>query len=99
MTTRPILGVDFSGAALAGEKIWIARAHFDNQKLVFDELNSAAALPGGAPAREVALTALVEYIQSLEAPICGFDFPFSLQSDELDPAQLARLGDFAARAI
>ncbi len=84
MTTRPILGVDFSGAALAGEKIWIARAHFSNQKLVFDDLTSAADLPGGAPERDSALRSLVAYIGSFEAPICGFDFPFSLQADELD---------------
>ena len=84
MTNRPILGIDFSGAALAGEKIWIARAHFDNEKLVFDELSSAANLPGGAPNRDSALKALVETIQSFDAPICGFDFPFSLQTDEID---------------
>ena len=84
MTTRPILGIDFSGAALAGEKIWLARAHFKNEKLVFAELRNAANLPGGAPEREAALKALVQYIQSFEAPICGFDFPFSLQFDELD---------------
>ena len=86
MITRPILGVDFSGAALAGEKIWIARAHLENEKLVFAELQCAADLPAGAPARDAALNALVETIQSFEAPICGFDFPFSLQHDELDAA-------------
>ena len=84
MTTRPILGIDFSGAALAGEKIWLARAHFGNEKLVFDELNPAANLPDGAPQRDAALSALVRYIQSFDAPICGFDFPFSLQADEID---------------
>lgn len=84
MTTRPILGIDFAGAALAGEKIWIARAHLEDEKLVFAELRNAASLPGGAPQRDAALTALVRTIQSLEAPICGFDFPFSLQAAELD---------------
>ena len=84
MATRPIIGIDFSGAALAGTKIWIARAHLDDAKLVFDELISAADLPGSAPERDVALASLVEYIRSFEAPVCGFDFPFSLQADELD---------------
>ena len=84
MTTRPILGIDFSGAALAGEKIWVARAHYRDQTLVFDELHRAADLPDGAPQREAALNALVVYIQSFAAPICGFDFPFSLQADEID---------------
>ena len=86
MTTRPILGVDFSGAALAGDKIWIARAHFQNENLVFDELLPARDLPGGAPARDAALAALAKYIRDLEAPVCGFDFPFSLQHGELDRA-------------
>lgn len=84
MTTRPILGIDFSGAALAGEKIWLARAQLKNEKLVFAELISAANLPAGAPQRDAALTALVKTIGGFDAPICGFDFPFSLQSNELD---------------
>ena len=110
MTTRPILGVDFSGAALAGEKIWLARAHFDGEKLVFSELRNAANLPGGAPQREAALKALVAYIQSFEAPICGFDFPFSLQANELDapnwrdwalslPARFAGADEFRAAYV
>ena len=84
MTTRPILGIDFSGAARAGDKIWLARAHYEGQTLVFDELQSAAALPGGASERDAALNALTKYIQSFDAPICGFDFPFSLRADEVD---------------
>ncbi len=86
MTTRPILGVDFSGAALAGEKIWIAHAQIEDEKLVIHQLHRVADLPDGAPQRDIALAALVTNIQSFEAPICGFDFPFSLQADELDRA-------------
>ena len=81
---RPILGIDFSGAALAGQKIWVTRAHFCNENLVFQELRSAADLPGGAPEREAALNALRAWIQTLPAPICGFDFPFSLEASEID---------------
>lgn len=86
MTTRPILGIDFSGAALAGEKIWVAHAQIENETLVVHSLQSAANLRAGAPERDAALLALVNYIQSFEAPICGFDFPFSLRADELDAA-------------
>ncbi len=86
MTIRPILGVDFSGAALAGDKIWIARAHYRNEHLVFDELLPARDLPASTPQRDVAVAALVKYLQSFDAPICGFDFPFSLKSDEIDRA-------------
>lgn len=107
MTTRPILGVDFSGAALAGDKIWIARAHFDGENLVFDELSPARDLPGSAPQRDAALASLVQYIESFAAPICGFDFPFALQADELDrpdwrdwvtqtPARFADADEFRA---
>ena len=84
MTTRPILGIDFSGAALAGQKIWVARAHLHGEKLVVDELRPALDLPGGAPRRDVALNALRAWIGSFSAPICGFDFPFSLAADEID---------------
>ncbi len=84
MTTRPILGIDFSGAALAGEKIWVAHAQIEDETLVIREIHRAADLPDGAPQRDAALNALVKYIGTFEAPICGFDFPFSLQSDELD---------------
>ena len=84
MTNRPIIGIDFSGAARAGEKIWVAHAQFDSEKLVIHELQSAANLPDGAPERDAALNALTTWLLSFEAPICGFDFPFSLQSDELD---------------
>ena len=84
MTTRPIIGVDFSGAALAGDKIWIARAHFQDENLIFDELLPARDLPASSSQRDAALPALTKYIQSLAAPICGFDFPFSLQAGELD---------------
>ena len=78
------MGIDFSGAARAGEKIWVARAHIENEKLVVHQLQSAAELPGGAPERDVALVALATWLLSFEAPVCGFDFPFSLRSDELD---------------
>ena len=84
MTTRPIIGIDFSGAALAGEKIWVAHAQIENEKLVVQQLQSASDLPNGAPQRDIALAALTAWLLSFEAPICGFDFPFSLQSDELD---------------
>ena len=110
MTTRPIIGVDFSGAALAGDKIWIARAHFADDVLVFDELSPARDLPDGASERDAALPALTKYIQSFAAPICGFDFPFSLQADELDrdtwrdwvlqtPARFADADSFRAAYI
>lgn len=73
-----ILGIDFSGAALAGEKIWVARGRLGKQGLEFDFLDRAANLPGGASEREAALGALVQWLESHEHAACGFDFPFSL---------------------
>ncbi len=110
MTTRPIIGVDFSGAALAGDKIWIARAHYQNENLIFDELSPARDLPNSASERDVALLALVKYIENFDAPICGFDVPFSLKSDEIDranwrdwvlslPARFAGADEFRAAYI
>ena len=57
-----ILGVDFSGAVQAGQKIWVSRAHFDGEKLCFDFLERAADLPGGSPNRNDALDALRSWI-------------------------------------
>lgn len=85
-STRPILGIDFSGAALAGQKIWVAGAHCEGETLVFDQLARAADLPAGAPERDGALKALCAWIQTFEAPVCGFDFPFSLAAPEVDAA-------------
>ena len=107
MTNRPIIGIDFSGAALAGEKIWVAHAQFEDDKLVVRALQSAATLPDGAPSRDVALAALTAWLLAFEAPICGFDFPFSLQTNEIDrphwrdwvlslPARFASADEFRA---
>lgn len=78
MFIQTILGVDFSGAALAGLKIWLARATIEDGVLRVHKLQRAADLPNSSPAREKALPTLVETVCGFEAPICGFDFPFSL---------------------
>lgn len=77
-----ILGVDFSGAQNAGEKIWIAHAAVENtgtgRVLRVLSLQRACELSGGATEREAALRATREYILSFKNAVCGFDFPFSL---------------------
>lgn len=83
MTQRTILGVDFSGAILAGEKIWVSRARWDGKALIFDTLENATQLPGGAPERDTALPALRGWIEGHENAACGLDFPFSLEHEEL----------------
>ena len=95
---RPILGVDFSGAALAGEKIWVSRCHFDGETLNFDGLERAADLPSGSAERDGALAALRSWILSHESAACGLDFPFSLAREAIeDPDYASWLENFAAR--
>jgi hypothetical protein len=79
-----ILGVDFSGAALAGEKIWVARGRFNGTRLEFDFLERASNLPDGAPERETALKALCAWIGANPDAACGLDFPFSLVREAID---------------
>jgi len=93
-----ILGVDFSGAVQAGQKIWVSRAHFDGEKLCFDFLERAADLPGGSPNRNDALDALRSWISSHDCAACGLDFPFALPKEALGEENYATwLQNFAAR--
>jgi hypothetical protein len=95
---KTILGVDFSGAALAGEKIWVSRAIFDGATLRFDFLERAADLPYGASEREAAISALRHWVSSHSGAICGLDFPFSLEKSALSEQNYADwLQNFAAR--
>ena len=73
-----ILGVDFSGAHLAGEKIWIAHAEVEGGVLRVHSLQRACELSGSNMERETALRATREYISTFENAACGFDFPFSI---------------------
>lgn len=80
MTKIPhtILGVDFSGAHLAGEKIWIAHAEVAGGVLRILSLQRAEELPEGGSERDIALRATRQYLSGFPNAVCGFDFPFSL---------------------
>lgn len=80
---RPIFGADFSGARLAGEKIWLARAHFDGEKLRIEHLWRADELPGSGLEREIAMKALVRVLGAEPGAVAGLDFPFSLARESL----------------
>jgi len=82
-----IIGVDFSGAALAGEKIWVAEGYVDGDSLKISCLERAAYLPTGSLERENALPALVAWLQTFQNAYVGFDFPFALQKSNLKPHQ------------
>jgi hypothetical protein len=73
-----IYGVDFSGAALAGQNAWVASFDLDRAKrLTLVELRSLEALAGTAE-RGPALAHLVARIRASEDALWGIDFPFGL---------------------
>ena len=79
MTAAPrVLGVDFSGARNAGNKIWIAEAIMTSHGIDIVSCQPARDLPGGATHRGRALAALVKHLAEQTDAIAGFDFPFSL---------------------
>lgn len=80
MTKIPttILGVDFSGAQNAGEKIWICHSETVGGALHIQSLQRASELPDSSTQRELALNATREFVSSFPNAVCGFDFPFSL---------------------
>jgi hypothetical protein len=73
-----VYGVDFSGAANAGRKIWIAGGSIVGETFKFEVGRRIADAPSYAPERERALAALRRFV-TREAPcVVGLDFPFGL---------------------
>lgn len=73
-----VLGVDFSGGALAGRKIWIASGSLGHGVLKIDRVCRAEDLPGSAAQRAPALAALVAHLATQTDAAIGLDFPVSL---------------------
>lgn len=89
-----VYGVDFSGAADAGKRIWIAEATVQQEFLSVRACYPARELPGSGVGREAALAALRDLIASRRDAVFGIDVPFGL------PAVLVtetRWVDFATR--
>ncbi len=78
MARRRVLGVDFSGAVDAGNKIWIADAIVTKTGIEIRSCRRARDLPGGAPDRDRALRALADHLALQADAVAGLDFPFSL---------------------
>lgn len=72
-----VYGVDFSGAKLAGENIWIARVVPRRGRGELIELSRLRALCG-TDDREPALAHLVGLIAASAGALWGMDFPFGL---------------------
>jgi hypothetical protein len=73
-----IYGVDFSGAAKAGNKIWITSGVIEGKALRVEACHRAADLPGSSQDRDRCLAALRDFIRQGEASAFGLDFPFGL---------------------
>jgi hypothetical protein len=75
---RRIYGVDFSGAAKAGNKIWITSGVIEGKALRVEACHRATDLPGSSQDRDRCLAALRDFIRQGEASVFGLDFPFGL---------------------
>ncbi|HWE97994.1 MAG TPA: hypothetical protein VG269_28865 [Tepidisphaeraceae bacterium] len=83
MTFKTIFGVDFSGAKLAGENMWIARTCGRGARQALVELDSVAALCGAAE-RPTAMAYLVGRIAASRDALWAMDFPFGLPIEVMD---------------
>ncbi|MBL7224223.1 MAG: hypothetical protein ISS72_10240 [Candidatus Brocadiae bacterium] len=73
-----IHGIDFSGAAKAGRKIWIASGRPVAGTLHIDACRRLADLEGSPRQLEPALAALRAFIAERPAAVFGLDFPFGI---------------------
>jgi hypothetical protein len=98
-TTPPrIYGVDFSGAADAGNRIWLAEGVVEGERLSILVCRRARDLPDSGPARDRCLAALREFIATLGPSAIGLDFPFGLPAELVeDPGWEAFVRFFATR--
>jgi hypothetical protein len=75
---REVFGVDFSGAADAGKKIWVANGSSKGERLLIKDCRRADSLPASGKDRDRCLTALRDFIKSRSNAAFGLDFPFGL---------------------
>ncbi len=78
---QKIYGVDFSGAANAGKKIWITGGIWENDRLHIQSCLGASGLPGSGNERDRCTAALLAFVRKEKAGAFGFDFPFGLPRD------------------
>jgi hypothetical protein len=83
--SRRILGIDFSGAADAGRKIWVAEARLASDRpLALTDIRPACELESGGDAPEIAIAALRRHILLEADTVAGCDFPFSIPRDLIE---------------
>jgi len=85
VTRKRILihGVDFSGAADAGRRIWIASGKPRGRALALTSCIPGRELPGSGRSRTGSLRALRAFIASATDAVFGMDFPFGLPMELL----------------
>jgi len=78
-TSRSLVyGVDFSGAADAGRRLWVTRAKQSPRRLRVETCVPGRSLPGSGKDRPACLAALRSLIAAAPRAAVGLDFPFSL---------------------
>lgn len=73
-----MFGVDFSAAAAAGRRIWIASGSLNGRTLRVEDCRRAEDLAGSGATRDQCVPALRAFITTHPASIFGLDFPFGL---------------------
>ena len=77
-TVERVVGVDFSGARLAGRNAWVAECEVvEGERLRLGRLESLGTL-AGTDERDAALAWLVDAVRGSEATLWAMDFPFGL---------------------
>lgn len=76
--SRPIHGVDFSGARDAGRKIWIASGISEGDALRITAVERGEDLPGAGRGLAECLPALARFVKERPDAAFGCDFPFGL---------------------
>lgn len=93
-----IIGVDFSGGAQAGQKIWLTVGRVEDDRLLIEECVRGAALPASNRDRTRCLAALRAFIRSAGNALIGLDFPFGLPRELITDKQWAAfIRSFPAR--
>ncbi len=78
MKLKKFIGVDFSGAALAGKTTWLSAGIEKCGFLHVLDCRRAENLPGSGRNRQACINALQDYLTQQGQVLAGFDFPFGL---------------------
>lgn len=93
-----VVGIDFSGARDAGNRMWIASGVLTDGGVRIEACHRARDLPDSAIERPTVMAALVAYIAGETKAVIGCDFPFGLPAELVEEASWgAFIAGFGAR--